>query len=101
MRLRKLLERIQENIEIIHERKGDHMIYRKLGRTGLDVGVIGLGSEYIWKSSKEEAEAVISEALFHGVNYIDIFMGTPSTRENIGSALIGKRNMVYLAGHLG
>jgi uncharacterized protein len=77
------------------------MIFRKLGRTGVDVSVIGLGSEYIWHSSAEDVLSVVNEALENGVNYIDIFMGTPSTRDYIGYALKGRRENVLLAGHLG
>lgn len=36
-----------------------------------------------------------------GVNYFDLFVGTPATREYYGKALAGIRNKVYLAGHLG
>ena len=36
-----------------------------------------------------------------GVNYFDLFVGTPTTREYYGKALKGIRNKIYLAGHLG
>ena len=77
------------------------MIYRPLGKTGLQVSAISLGTEYVWHENGERVKDVVRAAVNAGVNYIDIFMGTPSTRENIGAALKGIRDKVYLAGHLG
>ena len=77
------------------------MIYRPLGKTGLQVSAISLGTEYMWHESRERVEELVHAAVDAGINYIDIFMGTPSTRENIGAALKGMRDKVYLAGHLG
>ena len=41
-------------IELTHTfdwKMGCHIVqYRKLGRTGLDVGVIGLGTEFLWRA---------------------------------------------------
>ena len=77
------------------------MLYRKLGNTGLEVSEVSLGCEYVWFSSEEEVKAVVDTALEAGINYIDIFVGTASTRENFGKALRGRRDRVYLAAHLG
>lgn len=77
------------------------MIYRKLGNTGLEVSAIGLGCEYVWFAPEERVNELVQEALKNGINYIDLFVGTPSTREYFGKALKGKRDQVYLAGHLG
>ena len=77
------------------------MQYRQLGNTGLKVGVIGLGCEYIMHSGEKNITSVVQEAVSSGINYIDLFAGTPYTREYFGNALRGIRNEVYLAGHLG
>lgn len=77
------------------------MLYRKLGKTGLTVSAVSLGCEYVWFSPEEEVKAVVDTALAAGINYIDIFVGTASTRENFGKALRGRREQVYLAAHLG
>ena len=77
------------------------MNYRKLGRTQLNVGAIGFGAEYVWHESYEKVDSVVSYALDHGVNYIDLFMGCPTTREHFGRVLKGRRDQVFLAGHLG
>ena len=77
------------------------MIYRKLGKTGLMVSAISLGCEYVWFASEERVREVVDAALEAGINYIDLFIGTPTTREYFGRALEGRREQVYLAGHLG
>lgn len=77
------------------------MIYKKLGNTGLDVSMISLGCEYVWWASEEKVAELVHTAVDAGINYIDIFVGTPSTRENFGKALQGIRDKVYIAGHLG
>ena len=77
------------------------MIYRKLGKTGLSVSAIGLGCEYVWFAEEQRVKEVVQAAVNAGVNYIDLFVGTPTTREYFGNALEGVRDKVYLAGHLG
>jgi aryl-alcohol dehydrogenase-like predicted oxidoreductase len=77
------------------------MQFRKLGRTGLDVGVIGLGTEFLWHESKEVVLSVVDEALENGVNYIDLWMPSCEVRDNFGVALQGRREKVIVAGHLG
>lgn len=77
------------------------MKYRKLGRTAIDVGVIGLGAEYLEHASGDTITSVVHEAIDNGVNYIDLFMASPSVRDNFGTALENKRHKVMIAGHLG
>jgi predicted aldo/keto reductase-like oxidoreductase len=75
--------------------------HRKLGRTGLDVGAIGLGTEYLYGQSQETVVSVVHEATERGVNYIDLLLPFPEYRDNFGAALRGRRECVILAGHLG
>ena len=63
------------------------MIYRKFGRTAIDVGVIGLGAEYLEHASRDAIVPVVDEALENGVNYIDLFMASPDVRDSFGVAL--------------
>ena len=77
------------------------MEYRKLGRTGLDVGVIGLGGDYLHGQPRETVVSVVHQALEHGVNYIDMPLAFPEYRDNFGAALRGQRERVILTGHLG
>ncbi len=77
------------------------MKYRKLGRTGLDVGEIGLGTEFLWHEPLETVRSVVDEAIGNGVNYFDLWMPSPEVRDNFGTVLKGRREKVILAGHLG
>lgn len=77
------------------------MEYRKLGRTELDVGKIGLGTEYLIDLPRETVVAVIQSAVERGVNYFDLFFAQPQFRDNMGVAFKGYRDKVILAAHLG
>ena len=44
---------------------------------------------------------MVGAAVAAGINYFDLFVGTPGTREYYGKALKDVRDKVYLAGHLG
>jgi len=73
---------------------------RKLGRTGLEVSRIGLGTEYL-NLPEEEATAVIHAAIAGGVNFFDLFFAQPKFRDQMGRAFQGHRADVLLAAHLG
>lgn len=76
------------------------MEYRTLGRTGLMVGEIGLGGEWFNGLSVEESTRIIDAALENGMNFMDIFMPQADTRDNIGMALLGRRDRFIIQGHL-
>ena len=77
------------------------MIYRKLGRTGVDISAVSLGAEHLEYAPFEVVDEVVNEALGYGVNYIDLFMASPGVRDNFGRVLKGKRDSVMLCGHIG
>ena len=77
------------------------MRYRKLGRTEVDVSVVGLGAEYLEKVSRDTIVSVVDEAVDNGVNYIDLFMPASTVRDNFGIALKNRRQKIMVAGHLG
>ena len=77
------------------------MEYRALGKTGKKVSVIGLGCENIDRTPYEQVREVISAALEHGVNILDVFMPGREIRENIAKALGDRRRQVMVQGHLG
>jgi aryl-alcohol dehydrogenase-like predicted oxidoreductase len=67
------------------------MRYRKLGRTGEVVSLIGVGGAHIGVPREEEAIRIIREALDHGVNFLDNswdYHGGESERR-MGKALRG------------
>jgi predicted aldo/keto reductase-like oxidoreductase len=77
------------------------MNYRILGRTGLQVGEIGLGTEHVVHEEQSMVNDVTAMAIDHGMNYIDFFWPQRDFRTKMGLALQGKRDKVVLAGHLG
>ncbi len=77
------------------------MEYRKLGGTDLRVGVIGLGTEFIWHEPQAVVTEVVHAALDHGVNYFDLWMPSPEIRDYFGEAIRGRRERALIAGHLG
>jgi predicted aldo/keto reductase-like oxidoreductase len=77
------------------------MEYRKIGKTGIAAGVIGLGGEGLVKSGPEETERIIAAAMDAGVNILDCFMPGREVRGNIGRALRGRRKDMLIQGHIG
>lgn len=77
------------------------MNYRRLGKTELMISELSLGCEYVWHSEEQEVVDLVHAAVDAGMNYIDIFVGTPTTRDYFGRALKGIREKVYIAGHFG
>ena len=77
------------------------MLYRKLGRTGREVSVVGLGAEHLEKSDRKTVVDVVSCLLDHGGNYIDLFMASPDVRNHVGAALAGRREAAMVCGHIG
>ena len=76
------------------------MKYRTLGKTNLVVSEIGLGGEWFNGLTPEESKKIIDTADENGINYIDIFMPQAPTRDNIGTALEGRRERFIIQGHL-
>ena len=69
------------------------MEYRQLGRTGLKVSAIGLGTEHLGKD-RENLEQVLRLAVGAGVNYVDLFFW-----EQLGSTLACYREHFIVAAH--
>lgn len=74
---------------------------RKLGRTGLVVGEIGIGTEYLHGQPRETVVEVVRDAVGRGVSYFDILWAYPDYLDDLGAALEGLRDRVTLAVHLG
>lgn len=77
------------------------MIYQDFGKTDMKVSVVGMGCEYVWHADGETTAHVLERAIAAGVNYFDIFVATPATREHYGKTLKKYRDKIYLAAHLG
>lgn len=76
------------------------MEYRKLGKTGLSVSVIGLGCEGFIGMSEEETFRQMDFAIAQGINFIDMYSSNPGLRTNIGKALLNRRSQFVIQGHL-
>jgi predicted aldo/keto reductase-like oxidoreductase len=85
----------------VMERRANPMEYRKLGRTGLDVSAIGLGTEYLIEQPQDTVLAVVQKAIAQGVNYFDLIGPDPASRDTMGAAFAGRRQQVLLTAHLG
>lgn len=82
------------------------MNYRTLGRTGLQVSEVGLGTEYLNGQPRETVVAVVQEAIARGVTYFDLVFSFSEYLGNMGAALHGTlaeghRERLILTGHLG
>ncbi len=70
---------------------------RRLGRTGLKTGIVGLGGAFALAGGKEKASAVIEKALNLEVNFIDSAPTYGNSEKNIGAALKDRRGEVYIS----
>ena len=77
------------------------MQYRKLGKTNIDVSIIGLGPEHLVNKPYSQVEEVVRGALDRGINFMDLFMPQEEIRKDIGKALKGHRDKMIIQGHIG
>lgn len=75
------------------------MRYRNLGNTGFQVSEVGLGCEYLESKERKTVEDVIHASMDNGINILDCFMSEPNVRSDIGHALKGRRDRMYVQGH--
>lgn len=79
------------------------MRYKRLGRTGLNVSVIGFGASPLGNVfSDVTSQAVmraVQSAVEHGINFFDVspYYGATVAEARLGEALEGKRNGILLA----
>ncbi|HEY8743096.1 MAG TPA: aldo/keto reductase [Chloroflexota bacterium] len=80
------------------------MEQRTLGRTGLQVSVLGMGGLFVSRvggNDREEARSAVRRALELGVNYVDTAPNYADSEEVLGYALAGATQSFYLATKLG
>ncbi len=77
------------------------MQHRKLGKTGLEVSVIGLGGGMLGSSDNSYTLKVIKRAIDLGVNYFDTARSYPDSEVKLGQALKQRREEVYISSKTG
>ncbi|MDH5733833.1 MAG: aldo/keto reductase [Candidatus Bathyarchaeota archaeon] len=77
------------------------MEYRQLGKTGLKVSVIGIGTEHLRKVSVEEITRIFRLALREGINYIDLVWSLPNITDGLSEAIERETIKPIIALHLG
>ncbi|MDQ4141885.1 MAG: aldo/keto reductase [Bacteroidota bacterium] len=79
------------------------MNYRKLGKTGLNVSVLGFGASPLGNvfdvADEKEGVKAVHYAIDQGINFFDVspFYGLTLAEERLGRALEGKRQDIFLA----
>ncbi len=79
------------------------MEYRTLGRTGLQVSILGFGASPLGdefrKTDVGEGVRAVHCAIDHGINFFDVspYYGRTLAEKRLGAALEGKRHQVLLA----
>jgi aryl-alcohol dehydrogenase-like predicted oxidoreductase len=77
------------------------MEFKNLGRSGLQVSVVGLGcNNFGMRCDLEQSQAVVHKALDEGINLFDtadVYGGAGKSEEFLGKILKGRRHEVVLA----
>ena len=73
---------------------------RVLGRTGIQVGEIGMGCEGLIGMSPQQVEEMVDIMETAGVSCIDLYTPNPQVRQDLGAALVGRRERFILQGHI-
>ncbi len=73
------------------------MKYRRLGKTNLQVSVIGFGGIPIQRVDAFNAEKVVNRAIELGINFFDTARGYTDSEEKLGAVLKKHRDQVIIA----
>ncbi|EAZ79345.1 aldo/keto reductase [Algoriphagus machipongonensis] len=83
------------------------MEYRKLGKTDMEVSILGFGASPLGnvfdECTEKEALETVAHAIDHGINFYDVspFYGLTLAEERLGKALESKRKEIFLASKCG
>ena len=76
----------------------DSIPRRPLGRTGVDVPILGIGGGHLIRKNVDEGTRIVHEAIENGITFMDNAWDYANNRseEAMGKALNGKRHRVFL-----
>ena len=77
------------------------MLKRRLGRTNLQVSIVGFGGTWISQLTTTEAVDVVRKAFDCGINYFDTAKLDGDSEEKIGTALQDVRDKCFIATKMG
>ena len=77
------------------------MNYRTIGKTGLKVSEIGLGTEYLYNQPRETVVTLIQNAINNGINYFDLVFNVSHYIKNLSEGFKGFRDKIIITSHLG
>ncbi|HLI35203.1 MAG TPA: aldo/keto reductase, partial [Terriglobia bacterium] len=70
---------------------------RRLGKTGWDLSILGLGGIVVMDSDQAIANNTVAQAVDLGINYVDVAPSYGNAQERLGPALQPYRHRVFLA----
>lgn len=76
------------------------MEYRKLGKSNIEVSVIGFGCEGFLNKSLEYTKEMFDFARSYGVNCMDLYSPDPDLHKRVGQVIKEYRNEFILQGHI-
>jgi len=77
------------------------MKFKELGKTGLKVSEIGIGTEYLFPESKGTTVDIIRHAIKNKINYLDILFTVKGYLEKLAYAIKDYRDQLIITGHIG
>ncbi|MFX0027488.1 MAG: aldo/keto reductase [Candidatus Hermodarchaeota archaeon] len=77
------------------------MNFKELGRTGLKVSELGIGTEHLFDQTKDVVKSVILSAIEKNVNYFDVLFSVQHYLEKLALPFKGYRDQLIITGHLG
>ncbi len=70
---------------------------RMLGRTGVELSIIGLGGVVLQDESAQRTQVIVKQAIAQGIDYFDVAPSYGNAEELLGLALSPFRDKVFLA----
>ncbi|MBO7719355.1 MAG: hypothetical protein J6S29_04290, partial [Methanosphaera sp.] len=77
------------------------MEFRSIADTGIHVGIIGFGAEWMVDKTQSEVDNLVNFCMENDVNLLDCWMSDPSVRSKLGNAIAPNRDKWYIQGHIG